>query len=60
MVFAQDQVVYAEGGLLLFCSADTDLLVAHDSLYQTLPRATAEFVVAAMAGAAGTGFAHAA
>lgn len=48
LVFDEDQVIYAEGGLLLFCSADCDLLVQHESLYRMLPQATAQHVVAAM------------
>lgn len=58
LVFDDDQVIYAEGGLLLFCQADHDLLVPHECIYETLPRASAECVVAGMARGRGSISAH--
>lgn len=49
LFFDGDQVVHAEGGLLMFCPAQSNGLTALDGPYDLMPRASAEEVIAAMA-----------
>ena len=52
LVFEEDQVVYAEGGLLLLCPAVHDFFEPGYASYGVLPRETAAYVVSAMAATA--------
>ena len=50
LVFEEDQVIYADGGLLLLCPADHDFFDESSAAYGVLPTGAAAFVVSGMVG----------